>query len=77
MSEVKSEDEAYDVLLDVVQICIERQVPELAGDREELEDVIDRPTMNKIIEVCTGIDLDAEPDPNLLVTTESPQDGTA
>lgn len=55
--------EAYDQILDLAEICLEGINPELAADREKMEDVLDEPTIYKIIEVCGGIKLD---DPNLL-----------
>jgi len=49
-----SEDETLDILIDA---CA------LVKDRELLEDALDVPTINRILEVCGGIKMD---DPNLL-----------
>jgi hypothetical protein len=40
--------------------------PELSTDRKKLEDVIDLPTVYKIIEIASGVKLN---DPNLLAAT--------
>ena len=61
--EATTEDKALEVLIDACIIVIESQYPELAKDREKLEDALDVPTINRIIKICGGIDLE---DPNLL-----------
>lgn len=61
--EATTEDKALEVLIDACTIVIESQHPELAKDREKLEDALDVPTINRIIKICGGIDLE---DPNLL-----------
>ena len=58
-----SQVDAYDQMLGLAQICLEGPAPELAADLDKMEDIIDEPTMYKIIEVCGGIKLN---DPNLL-----------
>lgn len=57
------EDKAVEVLVDAAAIGIAQSAPELAKDRDKLEEALDMPTIAKIIEVCGGIKLD---DPNLL-----------
>lgn len=61
--EATTEEKALDILIEAVAIVIESQYPELAADRDKLEDSLDVPTINRIIKVCGGIDLE---DPNLL-----------
>ena len=58
-----TEDKALDVLIDACAIALERQLPELVKDRDALEYALDVPTINRIIKICGGIDLE---DPNLL-----------
>ncbi len=43
-----------DVLVSVVEITLERKYKELIADKEEFEDILDTPTMYKIVEVATG-----------------------
>ena len=62
-AESTSEDETLTVLINACGIAIESQVPELAADRDKLEEALDMPTINRILEVCGGIKLD---DPNQL-----------
>jgi hypothetical protein len=62
-TESTSEDETLTVLINACGIAIESQVPELVADRDKLEDALDMPTINRILEVCGGIKLD---DPNQL-----------
>ena len=61
--EATTEDQSLSVLIDACAIVIETQLPELAKDRDKLEDALDVPTINRILEVCGGIRLD---DPNLV-----------
>jgi len=62
-AETKSEDETLDILIDACAVALEKQLPELVADRDALEDALDVPTINRILEVCGGIKMD---DPNLL-----------
>ena len=62
-SESQTEDETLNVLIDACAVAIEKQLPDLVNDREKLEDALDVPTINRILEVCGGIKMD---DPNLL-----------
>ena len=62
-AEVKTEDETLTVLIDACAVALEKQLPDLVNDRDALEDALDVPTINRILEVCGGIKLD---DPNLL-----------
>jgi hypothetical protein len=51
------------ILVEACAVALETQLPELAADREKLEDALDVPTINRILEVCGGIKMD---DPNLI-----------
>ena len=62
-SEVTTEDETLSILIDACAVALEKQLPELVADRDAFEDVLDVPTINRILEVCGGIKMD---DPNLL-----------
>lgn len=46
------------VLLECVQIAMQQYKPEIADDIEQLEEVLDLPTVYKIIEVASGVDLE-------------------
>ena len=61
--EAKTEDETLTILIDACAVALEKQLPELVKDRDAFEDVLDVPTINRILEVCGGIKMD---DPNLL-----------
>lgn len=49
------EDEALELMVNACGIAIAQSNPELAADRERLEDALDIPTMWKILEVAGGI----------------------
>ena len=61
--ESTTEDKSLSVLIDACAIALEAQLPDLVKDREKLEEALDVPTINRILEVCGGIKLD---DPNLI-----------
>lgn len=48
---------SMDVLMKCVQIAMKQYSPELAGDVEALEDNLDLPTVYKIVEEASGIQL--------------------
>lgn len=50
-------DKSMDLLIDCVQIAMKQYEPKLAEDREALEEVLDLPTVYKIIEAASGSDL--------------------
>ena len=60
------QDQTLEVLIDACAIALEKQLPELVKDRDALEDALDVPTINRILEVCGGIKMD---DPNQLAAT--------
>lgn len=55
-------DKSMDLLLECVSIAMEQYSPELT-EKEKLEEVIDLPTIYKIIEIASGVKLN---DPNLI-----------
>lgn len=60
---VETEDGFLEVLVECTQIAMRQFAPELAENREALEDAVDLQTMYKILEVGADIKLN---DPNLL-----------
>lgn len=50
-------NKSMDVLLKCVQIAMKQYSPELAGDAAKLEDVLDLPTVYRIVEEASGIKL--------------------
>jgi hypothetical protein len=53
-------DKSMDILMDCVQIAMKQYSPELSTDREKLEDVIDLPSVYKVVEAASGIKFDDE-----------------
>lgn len=56
-------NKSIDVIMDCVAIAMRQYDPELADNREALEDELDLPTAYKVIEVGAGIKLNDD-DPN-------------
>lgn len=50
-------EKSMNLLLDCVQIALKQFKPEIAEDRKALEDVLDLPTVYKIVEEASGIPL--------------------
>ena len=52
--------DSMDVLVECAMIAMKQYAPEVAEDRDKFEDVADIKMVYKIIEVASGIKLDAE-----------------
>jgi len=50
-------DKSMNLLMECVQIAMKQYSPELAGDLKALEDNIDLPTVYKIVEEASGVNL--------------------
>jgi len=50
-------DKSMNLLMECVQIAMKQYNPELAGDIKTLEDNIDLPTVYKIVEEASGVNL--------------------
>lgn len=50
-------DKSMNLLVECVQIALKQYKPELAGDLKALEDILDLPTVYKIVEEASGITL--------------------
>ena len=62
---VKTDEDAMEVFIKAGMICMEQFAPELSTDRDLFEDVIEVPTLMKILEVAGGLKLN-DSDPNYL-----------
>lgn len=54
-----SNEKSVDLLLECVQIAMKQYKPEIAGDIKALEELLDLPTVYKIVEAASGVKLDA------------------
>lgn len=52
-------DKSMDVLMECVQIAMKQYKPELAEDAKALEDNLDLPTVYKIVEEASGVNMSA------------------
>jgi hypothetical protein len=73
LTDVATNEETLEVLLDVCIVLLKRQRPELA-DRELAEDLFDLDTVYKVIEVMLGVKLN---DPKLIEAALRMQDAQA
>ena len=58
-----SADAAMEIFIKAAMICLKSTRPDLAEDQDKFEEIIETPTMMKILEVVDGLKLT---DPNLL-----------
>jgi inhibitor of KinA sporulation pathway (predicted exonuclease) len=59
VGEVSNDNDAsMDLLIDCVQIALKQYSPDLAENKEKVEDVFDLPAVYKVIEAASGIKLD-------------------
>lgn len=63
VQEAEDETATLGILVEACGVAIETQLPDLVADVEKLEEALDVPTINRILEVCGGIKMD---DPNLI-----------
>ena len=62
-TENESDDAAMEIFIKAAMICLQTLRPDLANDKDKFEEVVEIPTMMKILEVVGGLKLT---DPNLL-----------
>ena len=63
LPENETEEAAMEIFIKGAMFCLETIKPEYSTDKDKFEEVVDTPTMMKILEVCGGLKLN---DPNLL-----------
>lgn len=63
--DIKTEEDAMEVFIEAGMVCMEQFAPNLSSDKENFEDIIEVPTLMKILEVAGGLKLN---DPNLAAT---------
>jgi len=54
-------DKSMNLLMECVQIAMRQYKPELADDKEALEETLDLPTVYKIVEEASGINMSQNP----------------
>ena len=55
-------EKSMTLLVECAQIAMKQYKPEIADDLEKLEDLLDLPTVYKIVEAASGVALGAMPD---------------
>jgi hypothetical protein len=55
----ESNDKSMDILMECVQIAMKQYNPEMAADQKALEENIDLPTVYKIVEEASGVNMSA------------------
>jgi hypothetical protein len=63
LDKVETEQDAIDIFIEASAIALRKSLPDLANNKEALEEALDVPTIWKIMEICGGIKLG---DPNLV-----------
>jgi hypothetical protein len=56
IAEVATDNEkSMDILIECVQIAMKQYAPDVADDKDKLEDILDLPTVYKIVEEASGV----------------------
>ena len=55
---VDNNDKSMDVMMDCVAIAMKQYAPDLALDRVKMEDLLDLPSVYKVIEAASGVKFD-------------------
>lgn len=50
-------DKAMDILMNCVKIAMKQYAPQLAENEKDLEEILDLPTVYKIVEAASGVEL--------------------
>jgi inhibitor of KinA sporulation pathway (predicted exonuclease) len=50
-------DKSINILMECVQIAMRQYKPDIAGDAEALEEILDLPTVYRIVEAASGINM--------------------
>jgi hypothetical protein len=53
----ENNEKSMDILMECVQIAMQQYKPELSEDVKKLEEIVDLPTVYKIVEAASGIKL--------------------
>lgn len=53
----EGEDEAMDIMFEASVLALEQNNPEVAADKDKLEDALDMQTMWKVLEIAGGISM--------------------
>jgi hypothetical protein len=59
-------DKSMDVLMDCVAIAMKQYAPDLALDRAKMEDLLDLPSVYKVVEAASGVKFDDSGNPQSL-----------
>ena len=59
--DVATEEDALDVFIEAGMVCMEQFAPDLAKDKDNFEDVIEVPTLMKVLEVAGGLKMNEDP----------------
>jgi hypothetical protein len=63
--EITDESDAMDIFVEAGLICMQQFKPELAQDRDKFEELMEVPTLMRILEVAGGLKMN---DPNFAAT---------
>lgn len=62
IKETKNDNEAIEILVECVRICMKQYCPRISGSIEEIEDNIDLPTIYQILDFAAGIKINKQSD---------------
>jgi hypothetical protein len=60
-SDVEDESASLDLMVEAVQVALSRTAEDIADDVDYLEENLDMNTINRIMEICGGVDVSGDP----------------
>jgi hypothetical protein len=66
IKKTKNDDEAIEVLVECVRICMKQYHPLISKNIKDVEDNLDMPTIYKVLDTAAGIKINKKSDLNLL-----------
>ena len=60
VKKAKNDDEAIECITECIRICMKQYYPDVALNKEDIEDSLDMPTIYSILDVAAGIKINKE-----------------
>lgn len=73
----QSDDESITILTECVRICMKQYYPKISNSIEEIEDNLDMPTMNEILDIAAGVKINGDNEEPVKEQAEKSESGNS
>lgn len=73
----QSDDESITILTECVRICMKQYYPKISNSIEEVEDNLDMPTMNEILDIAAGVKINGDNEEPVKEQAEKSESGNS